>query len=442
MFWELPKLAPAIEPNAAVRASDWLYRSALMLRDLSSRSRLWWEKVYEAALRYYNEYQQADPLSRGQLRPDLPEDLRHHAFARLESRAVAMILHAVPESVASQALATRSLSTVGLLFQILKQYQPGGLSERQELLKALTDLSPATQAGEAVLALQGWFRHVARARAMSVQLPDGSLLLAALDTLAKNVLAENAQVAFRVSLNRHQLRLDYRADLELVEAYGRNLMAEFEVLSLSQDATGSPKKPRLRKAKERSSKQGSPAVPGTGGSPIKAPPKANASSKPCVVWLTDEWCKCGSKCRFAHDKDTEELKDRCFCCSAKDHWANTCPVQAAEKLEEQAKAPSKHKGLGGKSEGTGKAGAKGQSGVRSLDASSFVEASPSAPHNASPDSAQAKTIVVDPPNPTQELAKEVTEVLRSLRLRKLEVVSPASSEPPLARVSSFPCALG
>ena len=130
VFWELPKLGPVSEPNAAVRASDWLYRSALMLRDLSSKSWQWRDRVYEAALRHYHDYQQADPLSRGLLCADLPEDLRHHTFARLESRAVSMILHAVPESIASQALATRSLSTVGLLFQILKQYQPGSLGER------------------------------------------------------------------------------------------------------------------------------------------------------------------------------------------------------------------------------------------------------------------------------------------------------------------------
>ena len=232
---EIEFFGNSTEPNAAVRASDWLYRSALMLRDLSSKSWLWWDKVYEAALKYYHDYQQSDPLSRGLLRPDLPEDLQHHSLARLESRAVSMILHAVPESISSQALATRSLSSVGLLFQILKQYQLGGLSERQELLKSLTELGPAAQASEAVLILQQWFRHVARARTMKAQLPDGSLLLAALDTMAKGLLAENAQVAFRVSLNRHQLRLDYQADIELVEAYARNLMAEFEVLSLASD---------------------------------------------------------------------------------------------------------------------------------------------------------------------------------------------------------------
>ena len=424
-----------------------------MLRDLSSQSWRWYNRVYEAALKYYHDYQQSDPLTRGLLRPDLPEDLQHHTFARLESRAVSMLLHAVPESVSSQALATRSLSTVGLLFQILKQYQPGGLGERQELLKSLTDLNPAASAGEAVLLLQAWFRHVARARTMKVQLPDGSLLLAALDTLAKNILAENSQVAFRVSLNRHQLRLDYRANLELVEAYARNLMAEFEVVSLAHDTSLSPKKSHVRKAKEKS-----PGVPPTqsaplpgstpppvanpGASPPRPPPKAPASSKPCVNWLTDEGCHYGSKCRFLHDKETELLKGRCFFCSAKSHWANACPIKAAEKQEESSKASPKAKSQAtGRAEGKGKAGGKGNPGVRALESSNPAEEPTSSEQPAPSDNVRAKSIVVDAPNPTQELAKEVTEVLRSLRLRKLEVVGPAHSVPSSVRVSSLPQSL-
>ena len=183
-FWELPKLSAVSEPNAAVRASDWLYRSALMLRDLSAKSWQWYDRVYEASLDYYRTYQEADPLKRGQIRPDLPADLQNPAFARLEARAVSMLLNSVPESVSSQALATRSLSSVGIIYQVLKQFQPGGLMERQELLKSLTELPVAGSGREAVLSLQAWFRHVAKARTMQVQLPDGSILLAALDNLS------------------------------------------------------------------------------------------------------------------------------------------------------------------------------------------------------------------------------------------------------------------
>ena len=446
VFWDLPKLGAATEPNAAVRASDWLCRSALMLRDLSSRSWRWWDRVYEAALKHYHDYQQADPLSRGLLRPDLPEDLRHHTFARLESRAVSMILHAVPESVSSQALATRSLSTVGLLFQILKQYQPGGLGERQELLKSLTDLNQASNAGDAVLILQAWFRHIARARTMQVQLPDGSLLLAALDNMSKPLLAENSQLAFRVSLNRHQLRLDYRADLELVEAYARNLMAEFEVLSLASDSPQSPKKPRMRKAKEKAqapppSKDSPitpPSVPLPASQPRPPPPKAPASSKACASWLTDAGCKYGSKCRFVHDMETEALKGRCFACSAKDHWANNCPVRQAERQAEVSGAspPFEKARSGVPRKGGGKG--KGGSSVKSVDSAVPGQGdSQSNPSSEAPVSG-AKALIVDSPNPTQELAKEVTEVLRSLRLKKLGVVGSVCSGLLPARLSSLP----
>ena len=439
VFWELPKLGCVSEPNAAVRASDWLYRSALMLRDLSSKSWQWWDRVYEAALRHYHDYQQADPLSRGLLRADLPEDLRHHTFARLEPRAVSMILHAVPESIASQALATRSLSTVGLLFQILKQYQPGGLGERQELLRSLTDLSPASHAGDAVLVLQAWFRHVARARTMQVQLPDGSLLLAALDTMAKPLLADNSQLAFRVSLNRHQLRLDYRAELELVEAYARNLMAEFELLSLASDSPSSPKKPRVRKAKEKASapvpppkeSAAAPIPPASSPLPPKPPPaKAPMSSKACTSWLTDVGCKYGSKCRFVHNMETEALKGRCFACSAKDHWANNCPVKQAERQGDSP--PGKAKGHSArKGEGKGKASV----GLKALDSGlpSVVET----PGVGSTESSAPnhKTMILETENPATELAREVTEVLRSLRLKKLGYVRSKSKE---YRIQSMP----
>ena len=72
---------------------------------------------------------------------------------------------------------------------------------------------------------------------MSVQLPDGSLLLSALDGLARQLLATNAQVAFRLSLTGHTLRLDYQS-----------LLAEFEVLALSGiESESGGKRQRVRK---------------------------------------------------------------------------------------------------------------------------------------------------------------------------------------------------
>ena len=273
----------------------------------------------------------------------------------------------------------------------------------------MTELSAVNLASEAVLVLQAWFRHVA-------QLPDGSLLFAALDSMAKNLLAEHSQVAFRVSLNRHQLRLDYKADIELVEAYARNLMAEFEVLSLASDSSPPPKKPRVKKVKEKASAP----VPPSKDSPAVPPSQASmapVSSKPCTSWLTDAGCKYGSKCRFVHDMEAEALKGRCFACSAKDHWANNCPVKQAER---QADAPV------GKAKGNRKGEGKGKtSSVKTLDHTSQpVTETPSASSNE-PSAPSNKAIILEAPNPTNELAREVTEVLRFLRLKKIGSVQTA-----------------
>ena len=198
-----------------------------MLRDLSAKSWQWYDRVYEAALEHCRVYQEADSLKRGQIRPDRPPDLQNPIFARLEANAVSMMLNSVPESVSSQALATRSLSSVGIIYRVLKQFQPGGLMERQELLKSLTELQTAGSGQEAVLTQQAWIRHVARARKMQ----DGSILLAAPDTLSKGLFAHHAHPAFHLNLSTHQLELDYKAELETVEEFARSLLAEFEVLA-------------------------------------------------------------------------------------------------------------------------------------------------------------------------------------------------------------------
>ena len=69
------------------------------------------------AMQYYHEYQASDPLRRGQIWPDLSEDLRCPTFTCLESRAVQMLLQAVPESISNQAMATRTLSSVRILYR-------------------------------------------------------------------------------------------------------------------------------------------------------------------------------------------------------------------------------------------------------------------------------------------------------------------------------------
>ena len=454
-FWDLPRLSNVQEPNAAVRASDWLYRSTLLLRDLSARSWQWFDRVYEVALEYYATYQRSDPLQRGQLRPDLPSDLQDPTLARLESRSVQMLLQALPDSVVSQATATRTLSSVGLLYQVLKQYQPGGLHERAELLKSLTELSSAQTPGDGVLLLQGWFRHASRAKVMNIQLPDSSLLLASLDGMAKHLLSQHAQVAFRLSLSRHSLRLDYQASVATVEEYAKVMLAEFEVLALSSE----PRKPKARKIKEKEAEEPTNLKPppranlqkgngkGKGGQADVAPSErpAGSSSKKCLSWMTSEGCKYGDRCRFVHDTSEEALRGRCFMCSSDSHWANMCPVKAARKAEaRQEAAASKGQPGQAKAKGKGKDKDKGMVVAKSIPDDpvppmpSISRPAPTsnAPESATtqvPQVAQVSHPDVAQSSAAQDLAREVAEVLRSLKLKALKGMSVT----PMPGVESF-----
>ena len=73
------------------------------------------------------------------------------------------------------------------------------------------------------------------------------MLLASLDGLGKQLLAQYAQVAFRLILSRHSVRLHYQASVETVEEYAKVMLAEFEVLAVSSEL----KKAKARKLKEK-----------------------------------------------------------------------------------------------------------------------------------------------------------------------------------------------
>ena len=115
----------------------------------------------------------------------------------------------------------------------MRMYQPGGLTERSELLKGLTNLPVSETASAAAAVLQKWFRHLERARSMGISVPDSSLLLDGVDKCMKTILQAHPNLQFRVHSVRMHLQLDTSPTLESVEEYTRALLAEMELLVVS-----------------------------------------------------------------------------------------------------------------------------------------------------------------------------------------------------------------
>ena len=184
------------------------------------------------------------------------------------------------------------------------------------------------------------------------------------DTKGLDVLTGKASL-FRLATFRERLGVDYLPTAEAVSELRRMLQAEVEHLMHSTDDSPvkeevpgrgeESKKQRLQRlqaslnaSKAKATPPGGPKLPGSG-------------AKPCRSWLTPGGCTYGSSCQFFHDQDEEKMRGRCFCCSAEDHWADSCPVKARLKAEAKA-APTllqREKEREKAKEGKGKEGKQG-----------------------------------------------------------------------------------
>ena len=80
---QLPKLADASEPWAALRAGDWLSEIRPLIADVSEGARSWWDGIMEEAYRAYQLWLQSGPLQGA-----APKVEKSEGHARLETRVV------------------------------------------------------------------------------------------------------------------------------------------------------------------------------------------------------------------------------------------------------------------------------------------------------------------------------------------------------------------
>ena len=238
----LPSLPLPEGKDASLEAGDWLIQLEPLIGDLSKNDSSWWRQVKQATFTKYSQWLHADPLAR--LRIGAP-DLRDlpPGFERLDQRVTSLLMQSVPKGIKDEVVAARELSTSGILFKIYRTYQPGGLGERSRLLEDLTAAPKTTTAQEVVSALRLWKRKASRAMELSAQLPDPLLLIRTLDAMAKPVMENGSQAAFRIQSFRMQHGLDVRPSLETVWLFYDLLLAEAET---SMRSAGFPMTPESK----------------------------------------------------------------------------------------------------------------------------------------------------------------------------------------------------
>ena len=79
----LPTLKDVSEPQAALRAGDWLSELMPLISDVSEGARVWWTGLVERAQDAYATWLIAGPMDRMAVQPDLQVE---NKYVRLESR--------------------------------------------------------------------------------------------------------------------------------------------------------------------------------------------------------------------------------------------------------------------------------------------------------------------------------------------------------------------
>ena len=170
-----------------------------------------------------------------------------------------------------------------------------------------------------------------------MNVPDATLLMAALDKISQPLSRSAAQSAFRLSSIRAMLMVDVSPSLEGVERFAEALLAEGENAFHGGEKTG-PKvtvKAMTTTPTTQPSRAGGTTAGGGVGKDQKSDgwkdkkPVVAADGKkplaPCRFFQSDDGCRRGAFCTFGHDPG--DAKGKCWQCGSVKHMKKDCPVK-------------------------------------------------------------------------------------------------------------------
>ena len=298
---QLPKLPEWCPESAPIDFNDWLTCLEVHMSDLSSNSQHWWEATMKVVSTWYAHHMTLTPIQRLSHVPELPDHLKQRKWSRLEKRAASLLMASIPETLREEVVASKAVSTHGIMSKAMLVYQPGGLGERGAILQALESPQESATISTAITQLRKWIRWKRRACEMGVSIPDASILMRGLSRLMKKLLTLHPDLNFRLSLVRNSLLVDTVPTLDSVNKYSEHLLAELEQMGhqAKKKEVATEVVPKIKKMEETSKQEEKPR---SGG---KLNEEQESKRKPCRFFLTETGCKRGRACQFGHVPDGE-----------------------------------------------------------------------------------------------------------------------------------------
>ncbi|CAE7573534.1 unnamed protein product [Symbiodinium sp. KB8] len=318
---------------------NWVTHITPIMEDLSDSSSMWWSSVLKEVMEWYSRYSVAAPLERVLMLPVISMMVNKPEWTRVERRATAMLLSAIPASLKEEVIAVGGVNTLNLLAKLFSTYQPGN---RQEKALVLTNLEKPTEcqdAASAVEALRKWALWRRRATAIGITEPDASVLLQGLDRICQGVVRADSELAFRVSLIRSTLQVDVCPTASGVTKFFQHLQAELEQQARLATVKQIAPTPKIKALTNNGEASSTPTTP--------APPPKNQGVQ-CRFFASEKGCRRGSQCRYPHTWsafDRSERAKRCLTCGAVGHKSKECRAPgggaAAKPKDQQGAAAAK-----------------------------------------------------------------------------------------------------
>ncbi|CAE7361857.1 GIP [Symbiodinium sp. CCMP2456] len=275
---------------------EWIYEAGQLIGSITDKATNWWLGNLELAKMAYYKFQAETPLKRLSITVGNDEAVHGEKWVRLERRVMALLLATMNSTIKAEITMLRIDKVKSCLFKLFTIYAPGGASERASLIKQLEHIQPQNNVVEMIAALHKWKKLIGRAAEMGVSLPDGSVLLVALEAAIKNLTENNKDISFKLNMAKSELGLPYKPALSAVLTYADHVIAELQqVIPFSN---------QIAKLKGASV---DPRTPSSSTSPT-GKGQGQKQQPPCKFWATDEGCRRGANCKFTHAFASKEDK--------------------------------------------------------------------------------------------------------------------------------------
>ena len=418
---DLPDLMPWTSGTGPLQLGDWMLLLNPIISDLTTSSQEWWEIMTQEVEAWYQRHVSLSPLDRLNHGFAAPASLQQPRWQRLERRVSTMIMKAIPESCREELVAARRMDVFGVLTYLFTTYSPGGVAEKQTLLKSLEDPAEITSVQEAPGAIRKWMRWRRRAKEVGAVEPDPALLLKGLNMMTRRVLESHRDIQFRVSLVRNTLSVDTTPTSSSVDQLAAHLLAELEQCAMTDKrsiTTTAKKEVELPKLKNMEAEAGEK---GKGKGKDREKNDEEKSKQKCRYYLTEGGCRKGRECTWSHEQ-RDELR-RCYVCGSSQHLAPSCTRPKSSSTSPEKSAPkakqlkTEEEKVGGKKESEEAAASTQDSAMKDLidEASKVLKSISGAPSSSA---SSASSGSAKDSEGKEDLMERLQQQLNSLRQKQ------------------------